>query len=538
MTDSASRVHPGPRSAAFALLPEMDQRPVRRRRIHHRLVIWLSVLLSAAVVAGAFVASFRYYASIHNYGPQIATQAPPAAPGDLAAYQAFAADAPATPPAPIVLAYHDLTTNTDGSRYAITPKRFDAEMRMLKKSGYTTITGDQFVSYLKGDWHPTGRTVLLTFDDGAAGLWTYADKTLKRYGFDGVTFVITGDVSDHQPYYLTWPEIVAMSESGRWSFGSHTNALHDRVASGSDGKRRPSLTNRLNLGGTRVETLPAFTKRVKSDLAKSKSELTDHGLPAPQLFAWPFSALVHKATDPDAARIARGLVRQMFVANFTNPANTPQPATRRAIASGTIQRLEVMRSTTARELFSEMAAMETVPPSAAAKPLTVDKKWMIPSGEAAKFTVHGDTLQPTNPTSTYVRLDWAPQRTADWQNYAVSATVTGLDSTVNTTGGLRVRVGSAAETALRVSANQASVQDAAGKRLGTFKLTPGSRHTLKVQVRSGSTEFFVDGATLMTVPAKTGPLMTGGFGVVSGRAKTSVPFPAYSGLAVSVPTGS
>ncbi len=280
------------------LLPEWNERPAPRRRARHRFVILLSTLLSVALVAGIFAASFVYNWWVDNHTPQVTTPAGTIAPKDLAVYRAFAADAPATPPAPVVLTYHDLSPGPDDGRYTVTPDRFEAQMHMLSEAGYRSLTADQFVSYVQGKWQPQGRTVLVTFDDGTSGLWVYADKILERYGLHGVTFLITGSVGTNHPYYLTWRQAQQMHDSGRWDFGSHTAALHVRAPTESDGKDRPVLTNRLDLGEGRVETLTAFKARVRADLTASKVAITDHGLPAPRLFAWPFSSLVHRATDP------------------------------------------------------------------------------------------------------------------------------------------------------------------------------------------------------------------------------------------------
>lgn len=514
-----------------ALLPELEQTPLPRRRARHRFVIVLSTLLSVALVAGIFAASFAYNWWLDNHTSQVVTPVTTAKPADLADYRTFAANAPAQAPAPIVLTYHNLAPGSDSGRYTVTPKDFEAQMQMLSEAGYQAITADQVAAYVKGQWHPSGRTVLITFDDGTSGLWVYGDPILKRYHFHGVGFLITKSVNTNRPYYLSWRQVQRMSESGRWSFGSHTNALHYRAATGADGDKRPVLTNRLNLGGGQRESLTAFEERVRTDLTKSKTAMTAHGLPTPQLFAWPFSSLVHKATDPEAARFSRNLVQSMFTANFSNPASNPRPVTRRDIAIGVIERLEVMNSTSARELFDEMAHMQTLPPSEAPHPLTGDSSWLPSSSETTTFSIHGGDLAVSDPKSRFVKLDWAPQRTADWNDYAASVTTTGLVPGV--TGGLRVRVGSPAELALRASATRATVQDASGTAVGTFKLAPNSQHTLSMTVGDTATAISVDGKVLLTVPAKPGPLSTGGVGVVTSRPDTSAPLAGFGEFRVS-----
>jgi peptidoglycan/xylan/chitin deacetylase (PgdA/CDA1 family) len=518
-------------AAPNPLLPELDQRPVPRRRVRHRFVILVCTLLSVTLVAGIFAASFVYNWWLDNHTAQVVTPATTPESADIAAYRAFAADPAAEAPAPIVLTYHNLAPGPGGGRYTVTPQDFEAQMQMLSDAGYQSITADQFVAYMKGTWHPSGRTVLITFDDGTSGLWVYGDAILKRYHFHGVGFLIAKSVNTNRPYYLSWRQVQRMSESGRWSFGSHTSALHYRAATGTDGQERPVLTNRLNLGGSQRESLAAFEQRVRTDLTQSKTTMTEHGLPTPRLFAWPFSSLVHRATDPAAARYARTLVQDMFAANFSNPASNPRPVTRRDIAIGVIERLEVMDSTSARELFDEMARMQTLPPSAAPDPLTDDPDWLPSSSQTTRVSIRGDELAVSDSRSRFVKLDWAPQRTADWTDYSASVTTTGLGPGV--TGGLRVRVGSPAELALRASATRATVQDASGTAVGTFKLASNSHHTLTMTVSDTATVASVDGTVVLTIPTTHGPLSTGGVGVVTSRPDASTPLAGFGEFHVS-----
>jgi hypothetical protein len=182
-----------------------------------------------------------------------------------------------------------------------------------------------------------------------------------------------------------------------------------------------------------------------------------------------------------------------------------------------------------------MAHMQTLPPSAAPDPLSRDPDWLPSSGDTATVSTRGNELEIQDPKSRYVELDWAPQRTADWTDYSASVTTTGLGPDLGVTGGLRVRVGSPAELALRVSATRATVQDATGTTVGSFTIPQNSRHTLTLSVDDSGTTASVDGTVLTTIPAKPGPLSTGGIGLVAYRPRTSVALPAFEEAHVSVP---
>ena len=81
-------------------------------------------------------------------------------------------------------------------------------------------------------------SVMITFDDGAKGVWQYADPVLARYDLHATAFIITGFVGTHAPYYMTWDEIAELHDSGRWDIEAHTHLGHVQVP------RRTTTANR------------------------------------------------------------------------------------------------------------------------------------------------------------------------------------------------------------------------------------------------------------------------------------------------------
>ncbi len=522
-----------PRAAAAALVPEFDRNPVPSKGLRHRSITWLSVAATLSLVAGLFYAAFAYHAWALGRHARLATPVTAVTPTDATTYSSFANTALGYAVAPVALTYHDIGPNLQNSQYVVSPAAFEAQMQMLSRAGYRTLTADQFVAYQQGTFHPTGRTVLITFDDGTQGLWTYADKILARYHFHAVSFVITGRVSTHRPYYLTWPEVKTMARSGRWDFESHTHNLHSQVPTEADGVMRPNLANRLHLPDGTAETTTAFTARVTTDLKASKADLVAHGLPSPQLFAWPYSDVSAKIPDPVTAAITEHLVEGMFGANFTDVGRDPQPVSRRVVANQLIERFELTRTSTASQAFQQLAAMQTLPPAQAAHPLAIDTHWYEEGGHPAPVDTTDTSVTPDASSLRYVKMTWAPQRTADWDDYTVSATVTGLEASSGGTGGLRVRADSSAELLLRVSDHQATITDAAGTTLGRFPIAALGAHKLTATVAAAYTRFSVDGTVLLQVPSAGGPTTTGGFGFATQRSSTSLPFVSYTDVRVS-----
>lgn len=522
------------RDRALALLPELADRQVPRRRLHHRLFGLVAGLLALALVAGVFGGFWAYRRWQQQVGNQQTTAAPALAPADLATYTASEKSAAAAPAgtgiAPIVLTYHDIGPNTGGSRYVVTPQQFAAQMEMLHEAGYRTLTAQEFLRYRGGGSVPP-RSVLITFDDGTRGLWTYADQVLARYGFTAVSFLITGRVGTHAPYYLTWPQVRRMADSGRWDFESHTHDLHTKVPT-NGGKEASALTTRATVNGAR-ESLAAFRTRITADLEQSLRDFAAHGLPRPQLFAWPFSDVVGEQSDPAASAAADAEVHQLFKAAFVD-VGRPLPATREEVAGGTVQRLELFTDDTDRTLFDRMQHLQTLPVHDL-RPAQVDPRWLEKGGYPAPIDVGrlaDDVVTVNADTMTYLVADWAPQRTSGWRSYTVSGTVV-VPAGEGTTG-LRARVGSTDEVSVRLSHNTATLL-VGGMVRATRNVVeagnPGPRHQLVISVTPQHTRVVLDGTLLadLALPAD-GPV--GAFGVVFSRGAAGGKWGSVQGLRV------
>ncbi len=85
-----------------------------------------------------------------------------------------------------VLCYHGV-----GPACSHGPALFETHLDLLEDQGYTTITARELVAICRGQARPTGRQVLLTFDDGHVSNWLYAAPALARRGMTGVFFPVT-----------------------------------------------------------------------------------------------------------------------------------------------------------------------------------------------------------------------------------------------------------------------------------------------------------------------------------------------------------
>jgi peptidoglycan/xylan/chitin deacetylase (PgdA/CDA1 family) len=110
-----------------------------------------------------------------------------------------------------VLCYHDVNPTT-GNELLLHPNKFRKQMQYLKDHGYTPLSMDQLYSFLKEDGALPEKPVVLTFDDGYVGNYTYAFPVLKEFGFNATIFIIS-DCIDLGPY-MTSEQIKEMTSYG------------------------------------------------------------------------------------------------------------------------------------------------------------------------------------------------------------------------------------------------------------------------------------------------------------------------------------
>ncbi|WP_328914134.1 MULTISPECIES: polysaccharide deacetylase family protein [unclassified Streptomyces] len=489
----------------------------------------LLMAMALAVLALPFYAASEYYHYQKYMTPQAGLSAEHIDSAQAAAWTKSAKGLPATG-APVVLTYHDISPHSS-SPYVVTPKAFDAQLAALEQAGYRTLTADEFATYLRGGVAPP-RSVLITFDDGTNGLWVYGDRILARHHMHATSFLITGRVDHDRPYYLTWNEIKRMAGSGRWDFQDHTQDSHRRAPVDAAGHVGSMLANRLWLPEqNRLETVAEYHARVEKDITGSISDITRHGLPKPLLFAFPFSEATDRSNVTDTDLTAQKLLEKHFLATMTDVSSRPLTASRRAGAAHTVQRLEVVKTTTADELLREVAAWLQVPPNAD-DPLSTPKLW-VKSDRTQVTTLDTFTGGGTHPAKArYAAADYRPKNSLDWTGYEATATIGNLGNGTNQ-GALTVRTDSLEPVTVSVSQGTMSMQ-VNNKQVRSETIPIREEHTLKVMVSGSITTATVDGDTKLTWTSKlTGADLTGGVGIRVGTNRGGVEWPAIESLRIT-----
>jgi peptidoglycan/xylan/chitin deacetylase (PgdA/CDA1 family) len=125
-----------------------------------------------------------------------------------------------------ILMYHQVGDATDDF-WTVPADEFEAQLRILKERGYETILPKDLANGSPLPANP----LILTFDDGTVSLKTHVEPLLKKYGFRGVSYLITSLVGEDEAHRmqnegydcLTWPEVREMQARGTIVFGGHSH---------------------------------------------------------------------------------------------------------------------------------------------------------------------------------------------------------------------------------------------------------------------------------------------------------------------------
>ena len=116
---------------------------------------------------------------------------------------------------------------------------FEQHMKWLKEYGYTSITPEELYEFIVNGSELPEKPVLITFDDGYKDNYTNAYPIMKKYGFTGTIFVVTGFLGVYDNY-MTWEQAKELSDNG-FSIESHTYS-HKSMTETSDEEISKELT--------------------------------------------------------------------------------------------------------------------------------------------------------------------------------------------------------------------------------------------------------------------------------------------------------
>jgi len=119
---------------------------------------------------------------------------------------------------PIIM-YHNIDEKSVSSSLSVSPGSFKKQMCFLKNQHYNVVKLEDLADMVKKNKFPL-KTITITFDDGYENNYTQAYPVLKSIGLCATIFIVPALVGTDG--YLTWDQIIEMSESGVISIGSHS----------------------------------------------------------------------------------------------------------------------------------------------------------------------------------------------------------------------------------------------------------------------------------------------------------------------------
>ena len=256
------------------------------------------------------------------------------------------------------LLYHGIGPDSDfahaaDASYGVGTEDFAKQMTMIQHAGYQTIDLQTLIDFVENkpvDLPP--RPLLLTFDDGRADSWTGADGILSKLHFNAVMFVDVGRVDGGDPEYLTWHELAAMQDSGRWQLQLHSGQGHTQIHYGPG----PDDYGPFYAYLQPAEDFDGWRDRVHSDIAWGQTTLADRiSAYRPLAFAPPYGSYGQDGTND--SRIPDDLLSWLthrYDAVFTQDVN----ARTKAQAGQPLGRTQVTRATTGGDLHEKLLSGE------------------------------------------------------------------------------------------------------------------------------------------------------------------------------------
>lgn len=239
-----------------------------------------------------------------------------------------------------VLQYHGVGEHDD--RYTVSQAQFASHMKLLRLAGFTSISIEQFVSFMRGDGRLPQKPILITFDDGRLDSYRGAHDVLDRLGMQAVMYAIVG-AADH-PFYLNWDELRELQASKHWDVQAHAGEGHHLIEVDASGERGPFYANLMYRSESGIESLADYTRRVVTDIMWGQDRL-DEELPAfsPLSFSVPYGNLGDDGSnDPRIAGLFGSFLQRRFDAVFgSNEVAFNHPRDR----DGVLTRIEIFQDT-------------------------------------------------------------------------------------------------------------------------------------------------------------------------------------------------
>ncbi|WP_404785387.1 polysaccharide deacetylase family protein [Altericista sp. CCNU0014] len=118
--------------------------------------------------------------------------------------------------------YHDITDKKKVF-FDVTPQDFEAALKSIQKKGLTPISVEQLLTHLRTGLPLPEKPILLTFDDGYAGHYSFVYPLLKKYQYPGMFSIYTDKIDKQlgRPG-VTWAQLKEMAADPLVTISAHS----------------------------------------------------------------------------------------------------------------------------------------------------------------------------------------------------------------------------------------------------------------------------------------------------------------------------
>jgi peptidoglycan/xylan/chitin deacetylase (PgdA/CDA1 family) len=215
-----------------------------------------------------------------------------------------------------ILMYHGVVPDTDPENTQI--DRFIEQMELLKKSGYETISINQYNQFRQGKFTLPPKPIIITFDDGRKDSYYSTDDILKKLNYNATIFLATVKPNEKDKFYLSWEELKQLRDSKRWEIEAHGRRSHEKIIANSKGNTGRYLTSRIYTQGKGLESLESFKNRVEQDYKDGIEDIKKNLGITPTYYAIPLNDYGQNSGEniPEAVKVNKELTRKYFMLAF------------------------------------------------------------------------------------------------------------------------------------------------------------------------------------------------------------------------------
>jgi biofilm PGA synthesis lipoprotein PgaB len=218
----------------------------------------------------------------------------------------LAAPAYAAAPQFVALCYHNIEDiDPDQTYEGVTTGKLVEQLSWLQHEGYRAVSLDDLLAARDGKKPLPKKAMLLTFDDGYESFYTRVYPILKAFHFPAVIGLVDtwmkGDANNPgdkvlyggapmaRNFFLTWPQVKEMEDSGLVEVASHSHALHLGIPANPQGNLEPAaITTAYDPATHTYETRDAYIKRLKADAEASAAAIGQETGKKPRSIIWPY----------------------------------------------------------------------------------------------------------------------------------------------------------------------------------------------------------------------------------------------------------